>query len=291
MAKVPRKASIVARNERPLGDLDDLSATESSTLDPMRRRLRAFTVTSIVIGLALVLAGLVVVDSPAERAEVRAADRVAARHDKAVKRFTTTTAASIAGRKTNNNKDFSALLSYVDERLDAAPRISTNGTTPFGRKHSRAYRTADERQKFALQPFRSLASFLRDGAIPDLAFIAAGRKLVQVSPAKILEGIPVFTGTPLREFVLPAFEKARTDLKKQKPPADSKLLGVDLETYADDVISMTKDGADKLDRQTNFVFDFGARPDDLFRRLGIVETTIKSELATRIDELESSSGA
>ena len=257
----------------------------------MKKRLRSFTVTSVVIGVALVLAGLVVVDSPAERAQIRAADRVAARHQDAVKRFTTTTAASIAGKKANSKKDLSALLSFVDERLGAAPRIPTSGTTAFGREHSRAYRTAAERQKFALQPFRSLAAFLRDGAIPDLAYIAAGRKLVQVSPAKILEGFQVFTGTPLRELVLPAFEKARDDLKKQDPPADSKLLGIDLETYADDVISMTKDGADKLDRQTNFVFDFGARPDDLFRRLGIVETTIKSELSTRIDELGSSSEA
>ena len=37
-------------------------------------------------------------------------------------------------------------------------------------------------------------------------------------------------------------------------------------TYADDVISMTKDGAKKIDAQKAFYFQLGDRPVELFRR-------------------------
>ena len=163
--------------------------------------------------------------------------------------------------------------------------MSTKGTTPYGRAHSHRYETAMARQKLALKPYRSLSTYLTKQALPAFTFAGAGIKLVQVNPGKLLGTTPVYTGAPLRDLVLPAFEKARDKVAKQPVPADSELLSLDLKTYADDIISMTKDGAKKIDAGKPFQFSFGTRPQDLYKRLIDLKSGILAELASRVDSL------
>ncbi len=117
----------------------------------------------------------------------------------------------------------------------------------------------------------TLEAYLRSRAIPHSKFIAAGKKLVGLRPGTLLGDDPVLSGDPLRERVLPAYEKARKRLKKQDTPKGSELLQLDLMTYANDIISMTKDGAKKIDEQKAFFFQLGDRPVELFQRLAALE--------------------
>ena len=102
-------------------------------------------------------------------------------------------------------------------------------------------------------------------------------------PGTLLGKDPVLSGFPLRERVLPAYEKARDALKKQDTPKGSELLQVDLMTYASDMISTTKDGAKKIDEQKAFFFQLGDRPVKLFQRLATMETAIRVQVAQQVE--------
>lgn len=252
----------------------------------MAKRLRFITVVTVVLGVGLIGAARVIAESPQERAQVQVANRASERFDRAMDTFVLTAAKDISAKQVKAKTDYPALKAFVDKRIVNAPKIQVAGTNAYGRQHSKHYRSAAERRKLALTPFRRLSGDLEDTAIPDQAFVDAGKKLVQINPAKILANIYIYSGTPLRTLVVPAFEKARDRLKNTRAPTDSALLQLDLMTYAKDSISQTKDGATKLDMQQPFVFNFGTRPDDLLRRLVVVQSTIRTEVGNDVDVLK-----
>ncbi len=251
----------------------------------MRNRLRAITALSVVIAVVVVGAGSVLVKSPAERDQIDAANRISARFDTALEQYTASTASNAAGKNPKTKKDLQGLLAFVKSRLKKAPVIPTKGTTAYGRSHSHDYETAMRRQKLALKPLQSLSSYLEGEAIPAFSFANAGIKLVQVNPVKVLGPTPLYTGAPLHDLVLPAFEKARDKLKKQITPQGAELLQLDLMTYANDVIGMTKKGVKAIDAGKAFHFEFGTRPEDLYKRLIAVESAVLTELGTRVNGL------
>ncbi len=54
-------------------------------------------------------------------------------------------------------------------------------------------------------------------------------------------------------------------------------------TYANDMISMTKDGAKKIDEQKAFFFQLGDRPVKLFQRLATIESAIRVQVAQQVE--------
>ena len=252
----------------------------------MAHRLRTTTIAMVVIALGLVGGAYFAAESPEERAQVRVANRAADRFDRAMDEFSRTSAQDIDSQLKASKTNYQALKTFVDARIDEAPRLSSAGTTDYGRRHSDRYVLAKARRDLVLTPFTTLTTYLREHAIPDQGFVDAGRKLVQINPARILANVAVFTGTPLRELVIPAFEKAKDRLKKQTPPEDSKLLDLDLMTYAGDAIKQTKQGATKIDARQPFVFNFGTRPDDLLRRLVVIESATSAEVRNDVDVLK-----
>jgi hypothetical protein len=251
----------------------------------MRSRLRAVIAVTIMTGLVLVVVGRVVAKSPEERDQIRAADQVAARFDVTLERYVTETSAAIKRQHDSNQDGYPTLLKLVRTRINAAPKVPAAGTTAYGRRASKEYRAAVHNRDLKLLPFAELGVLLQDHAIPDSSFVAAGKKLVRVSPAKLLGTTPIVTGAPLRDLVLPAFEKARARLVKQVAPKGSELLALDLKTYADDAISMTKDGAKQIDEGKAFFFNFGQRPNELYQRLIALEHSIQSDVAEKIELL------
>jgi hypothetical protein len=235
--------------------------------------------------ICLVLAGigLAVAKSPEQRDQIRAADRVAQRFDANIDRYAVSAAEELKSKHDADQDGYPALLKLVKGKIADAPRLRTAGTTAYGRNHSDGYQGARERRSAALAPFEDLEVYLRTRAVPDSKFIAAGKKLVGLRPGTLLGKDPVYNGAPLRERVLPAYEKARDALKKQDTPEGSELLQTDLVTYANDVISMTKDGAKKIDAQKAFFFQLGDRPVKLFQRLATMESAIRVQVAQQVE--------
>ncbi len=238
---------------------------------------------TFVVGLVLAGIGSVVAKSPEQRDQIRTADRAAQRFDAKIERYTTSAAEEIKSKHDADQDGYSALLKLTKKKIEDAPRLSPAGTTPYGRKHSDDYLDTEERRSAALAPFEDLEAYLRTRAVPDSKFIAAGKKLVALRPGTLLGKDPVLSGLPLRERVLPAYEKARDALKKQDTPKGSELLQVDLMTYASDMISTTKDGAKKIDEQKAFFFQLGDRPVKLFQRLATMETAIRLQVAQQVE--------
>lgn len=259
---------------------------ETRTLGRMAKRLRLATIAVVVAGLVLVGTARLVVVSPAERAQIRAADRASARFDGAMHDYVRSTGAAVDAEAVKVKTAYPALLQFVETRIADAPKVSTRGTTTYGRHHSDRYRSAHDRRVLALQPLVALDVYLKVRAIPDQAFVDAGKKLVQINPGKLLAGQNVTTGAPIRAKVIPAFEKARDSVAKQRTPANSGLVRFDLTTYANDAISQAKAGAKKLDAVQPFFFDLGSRPNDLYQRLIALQATIASDLGDRVDVLK-----
>lgn len=249
----------------------------------MKSRLRLAVVATFVAGLVLTGLSAVVAKSPEQRDEIRAADRVAQRFDTAIERYVAAAAQDLKSKHDADQDGYPALLELANDKIADAPQLRAGDTTSYGREHSGDYQDAGNRRTAALMPLKQLESYLRTQAIPDSKFIAAGKKLVALRPATLLGKEPVVNGDPLRERVLPAYEKARARLKKQDTPKGSELLQLDLMTYANDVISMTKKGAKKIDDQEAFFFELGDRPVELFRRLATMESTIQVQVAQQVE--------
>ncbi|MEV7395871.1 hypothetical protein [Aeromicrobium sp. NPDC092404] len=248
----------------------------------MRSRLRLAVLATFVIGLVLAGLGSVVAKSPEQRDEIRAADAVAQRFDRAVSRYVSDAAADIASKHDADQDGYPALLKLAQAKLRGAPELGERGTTSYGREHSDDYQSAEDRRRAALQSLADLETYLRKRAIPDSKFIAAGKKLVGLRPGTLLGDDPVLNGDPLRERVLPAYKKARSQVEKQSVPEGSRLLKLDLVTYADDVIAQTKDGAEKIDDQEAFFFQLGDRPVELFQRLAAFESGIQVQVDEQV---------
>lgn len=238
---------------------------------------------TFVVGLVVAGLGSVVAKSPEQRDQIRAADRVAHRFDDKIGRYAADAAKQLKSKHDADRDNYSALLKLSQDKLKHAPRMSPAGTTAYGRRNSGDYRDAQDRRAAALAPLEDLEAYLRTRAVPGSKFIAAGKKLVALRPGTLLGKDPVLSGTPLRERVLPAYEKARDALKKQDTPEGSELLQVDLMTYANDLIAMTKDGAKKIDEQKAFFFQLGDRPVKLFQRLATIESAIRVQVAQQVE--------
>ena len=249
----------------------------------MRSRLQRAIAATFVVGLVVAGIGSVVAKSPEQRDQIRAANAVAQRFDTKMERYTVAAAQELKSKHDADQDGYSALLKLVKDKIEDAPRLRPGGTTSYGREHSDDYQGAEERRSAALAPFEDLEAYLRTRAVPDSKFIAAGKKLVALRPGTLLGKDPVLNGTPLRERVLPAYEKARDGLKKQDTPKGSELLQVDLMTYANDLISMTKEGAKKIDAQEAFFFQLGDRPVKLFQRLATIESAIRVQVAQQVE--------
>ncbi len=134
-------------------------------------------------------------------------------------------------------------------------------------------------------------AWLRSSIVPRQEFLEAGITLVQINPGTLLAGFTVrFSGEPLRTEVVPPYRKTRKKLRRTSSGAADAELARDLEKYADDVIAMTKDGADDIDAGRGFVFDFGDKPAALLRRLEDAQRSIAVEVLTRVDALDASTG-
>lgn len=252
----------------------------------MKNRLRLTTAVSVAIGVVIVICALVVIPSPGERAQVSDATRASDRFDRSVERFLTSVYAAISARFDDDMVDYSSARTLIETKIAAAPLISPRGTTTYGRLHSERYRNATGRRKIALAPLRSFSSYLESTAVPGLKFVKAGEKLVLVSPSKLLDGVAVYSGAPLRDLVAPPLTKASKKFKVLRAPTGAELLKLDLSRYAKDILAMTKDGAAKIDRGLPFFFDLGTRPRDLYRRLEAVALMIHRDAMVRVGALD-----
>ncbi len=248
----------------------------------VRRRARFALIATPVLGL---VASLVAVSlpSPQERAEVRAADRVAVRYeqdlDAAASRFGERVVTIVRA----NTDDFERALKLVQERTRSVPRIPERGTTDYGREHSDRFQEARSRRDLALRPYLRLVRTLR-AAVPIQEFIEAGTRAIRINPTKLLSDVVVVDGSPLRDIVVPRYRKARQDLKKHPAPPGSEVLGRDLDRYVKDAITSAQEGADDIDAGLPFFFDFGRRPQDLQRRLVSLQATLASQVLQVLDE-------
>ena len=249
----------------------------------MRTRLRLALLATFVIGLVLSGLGAVVAKSPEQRDQIDAADRVAQRFEANIDDYVTAAAAKVKSKHDADQDGYPALLDVVQDQIADAPRLRPGRTTAYGREHSNAYEDADTHRAAAVAPRKDLEVYLRTQAIPNSKFIAAGKKLVALRPGTLLGDEPVVDGDPLRKRVLPAYEKARDRMKDQDVPKGAELLRLDLMTYANDIISMTKDGAKKIDEQKAFFFQLGDRPVELFKRLAAMETAIQVQVTQQVE--------
>ncbi|MEH3033944.1 MAG: alpha/beta fold hydrolase [Aeromicrobium erythreum] len=244
---------------------------------------RRAVVATVVLGLVCVAVALTR-PSPAQRDQVAAADRVASRYERALDEAVPRFAEKVRQGVLDNTDDFAEAHDVLRAAVKRVPRIPTAGTTAYGRSHSERYREARTRRDVELEPYVTLAATL-EVAERAQAFIEAGTKVIRVNPAKLLEDQAVTTGRPLRDEVVPAFRKARSDLAKHPPPKGSEVLARDLRTYLKDAISTTEDGADALDAGRPFFFDFGKRPQDLQRRLQTLQRTLVAQVVQVLDEV------
>jgi hypothetical protein len=249
----------------------------------MRSRLRVAVLATFVIGLVITGIGAVVAKSPEQRDQISAADRVAERYKASLDLYLASAAVEIKRQHDADQDGYPALLDLVESKIADVPRIRPGDTTSYGREHSGEYQDAGDRRTAELASLNDLESALRTQAIPVSRFIAAGKKLVALRPGTLLGDGPVLNGAPLRDRVLPAYEKARKRMKKQDVPKGSELLGLDLVTYANDIVAMTKDGAKKIDDGEAFFYRLGDRPVELYRRLATLESTIQVQIANFVN--------
>ncbi len=251
----------------------------------VRRRARFALVATPVLGL---VASLVAVSlpSPEQRAEVRAADVVAARYEKDLDAATSRFSSQVTTIVRDNTDDFGRALALVQKRTRSVPRIPEKGTSAYGREHSDRYQEARSRRDLALRPYLRLVRTLRS-AVTIQEFIEAGTRTIRINPTKLLSDVVVVDGSPLREIVVPRYRAARKDLKKHPAPPGSEVLGRDLDRYVKDAITSAEEGADDIDAGRPFFFDFGRRPQDLQRRLVSLQSTLATQVLQVLDETTS----
>lgn len=258
----------------------------------MRARLRAMLILTVLLGGSALVLALTVVPSTAQKEQVQDAGRVARAYERDLEQSVDDLGAYVEKRRFENATNYQKLYDQVTERMETIPRIPKEGTTAYGRKHSREYRMAASRRSLELAQFETFTRFLQNDIIPRQEFVDAGVDLVQVNPGKLLEGFIVQrSGEALRTEVVPAYRKARKRLLDQEPAAEDAELARDLEKYADDTIKMVRRGADDIDAGRGFVFEFGDTPDLLLRRLENTQRTMAAEVSMRVDAIDTSGGA
>lgn len=258
----------------------------------MRTRLRAALVVTVLIAIAMLVLAFTVVPSTQQKQQADDAGRVARAYERELARSLNDLVAYVVKRRFENETDYQKLYDQVTERIKAVPRIPAKGTTAYGREQSRDYRNAATRRDLGIEQFEQFAAQLKGSFIPRQEFVEAGIDLVQISPAKLLEGFTVqLSGEPLRTEVVPAYKKARKKLLDQEPGDENAPLARDLEKYADEAIAMTRDGADDIEAGRAFFFDFGDKPDVLLTRLESAQRSIAAEVSTQVDAFDRSAGA
>ena len=258
----------------------------------MRGRFAAVLVVTVLVAAGALVLAFTVAPSADQRQQTDDAGRIGRAYERELTQSIDDLAAYVVKRRFENETDYQKLHEQVTVQMDEVPRIPKEGTTAYGRQHSRDYRTAASRRELELEPFRALVTRLENDVIPRQEFVEVGIDLVQINPAKLLEGFVVqFSGSALRTEVVPAYKKARKKLRAQKPdPADAELAR-DLERYADDAIKMTKDGADDIDAGRGFFFEFGDKPDTLLTRLENTQRSIAVEVSTLVDAFDTPTGS
>jgi len=258
----------------------------------MRGRFAAVLVVTVLVAVAALVLAVTVAPSTEQREQTDDAGRVGRAYERDLTQSIDDLAAYVVKRRFENETKYQKLYEQVTARMDAVPRIPKTGTTAYGREHSRDYRTAASRRALELEPFRAFVTRLKGEVIPRQKFVEVGIDLVQINPAKLLEGFTVqFSGSALRTEVVPAYRKVRKKLRAQKPgPADAELAR-DLERYANDAITMTREGADDIDAGRGFFFKFGDKPDTLLTRLENTQRSIAVEVSTLVDAFDTPPGS
>ena len=245
--------------------------------------------TTVIAATALVLV-YTVVPTTEQKEQTNQATKVGEAYDRQLTRSIDDLGAYVVKRRFEDETDYQKLYDEVRKRMAAVPTIPTQGTTAYGRKHSREYRTSAARRGLELRPFRQFTNTLKTVIIPRQEFVEVGIHLVKINPVKLLKGITLTSGEPLRTEVVPAYQKTRKKLLKQhRAPVDAALAR-DLEKYADDAIKMTKDGADDIDAGRPFFFKFGDKPHTLLTRLETTQRSIATQVSTMVDAFDTSGG-
>ncbi len=258
----------------------------------MRGRLATALVVTVLVAVGVLVLAFTVAPSSDEKEQTRDAERVAQAYEPELARSIDDLAAYVVKRRFENETDYQKLYEQVTLRMDAVPRIPKQGTTAYGREHSRDYRTAAARRGLELQPFRAFVERLERNVIPRQMFVEVGIDLVKINPAKLLEGFVVqFSGSALRTEVVPVYQKARKKLRAQQPGSAEAELARDLEKYADDTIKMTRKGASDIDAGRGFFFKFGDRPKVLLTRLEAAQRAISAEVSTQVDAFDTLTGS
>jgi hypothetical protein len=257
----------------------------------MRFVFRVVLVLTTVIAATALLLVYTVVPTTEQKEQTKRATRVGEAYDRQLTRAIDDLGAYVVKRRFEDETDYQKLYDEVRKRMATVPTIPTQGTTAYGREHSREYRTAAGRRGLELRPFHRFTTTLRATIIPRQDFVEVGIDLVKINPLKLLKGFTLTSGSPLRTEVVPAYQKTRKKLLKQRTaPVDAELAR-DLEKYADDAIKMTKDGADDIDAGRPFFFKFGDKPDTLLTRLETTQRSIATQVSTMVDAFDTSGAA
>lgn len=249
----------------------------------MRSRLFRLNLLSLAFALAAIALGGAVSRTPEERTEVTEAANIARRYDQHLSTFMDKANEDIRRKATDSVGKSRKLLALVDERINNVPKVPTQGTSAYGRDNSDAYQSTVARHKAVLGTYGELAGELRNHALPVESFLDAGRKLLLINPGELLKDTQVVSGWPIREHVIPEYEKAQAALRKQKaPPGEAKLFE-ELKDFAKDAIKDAKAGALKLDVGQQFYFNFGELPNQLYRRLVVIDTALKGKIVREVE--------
>lgn len=249
--------------------------------------VRRSVLAVVVLGIASCVVA-VLLPSPQEREQVRAADRVAARYDRSLDAVATDLQDDVRRAVRGNLTDMGRAFRRVKKLVAAIPKAPTAGTTAYGREHSEDYRTAEARRVLEAEPYADLIRTLAGAAAVQEFIDAAGRAL-QVNPAELLQGMAVTTGAPLRDEVVPAFRKAKADVRDHPAPPGDKQLERDVVKFLDDAVKQVRRGADDIDAGRPFFFDFGTKPRDLDKRLQKLQRALAGQVLQVLDEVTSPS--
>lgn len=249
----------------------------------MRSRLVQAGIFNLALALVLCAIGAAVAQSPQERAEITIAANVARVYDQDLSAFLDKSNLEIRKKASDTIGKSRPLLDLVDKRLKDVPKMSSDGTTAYGRANSDAYQAAVARQKAVLDTYGRLATQLRKRVLPIQSFLDAAKELLLIDPGELLKDMPILSGWPLREHVIPEYEKAQAELKKQEAPPGEDKFFKELKDFAADTIKETKDGAEKLDAGEVFFFEHSELPNQLYRRLIVIDSSLKGFVVREVE--------
>ena len=168
----------------------------------MSTQFRAVIGLSAVVAAGALVLAVTVVPTTEQRREVQEAGQVGRDFDRELTRAIDALGPYVVERRPANRTDYQGLLDDVRQRLEAVPPVPVEGTTAYGREHSRDYREAAERRDLELEPFQAFAMWLSSSAVPRQEFLEAGVELVQINPGTLLSDFTItFSGEPLRTEV------------------------------------------------------------------------------------------